>query len=105
MMRAGFLLLLVSGSLAASAPVAPAADPLDAALVAARAEAAAASKEARRLSELAGKQQDEASKLRAQQEASALLKRQFDMGLGHGGDDVTFEDTVPELELALHPVH
>ena len=72
MMRAAFLLLLVSGSLAASAPVAPAADPLDAALAAARAEAAAASKEARRLSELAGKQQDQALKLRAQQEAAAL---------------------------------
>lgn len=72
MVRAALILLLVSASVATSAPVTPAADPLDAALAQARAEAIAANREARRLAGLAGKQRDAASKLRAQQEAAAL---------------------------------
>ena len=71
-MRSAVLLLLVAASVAGSAPVRPPAEPLDAALTQARAEARAADQQARRLNELAGKQRDAASKLRAQQEAAAL---------------------------------
>ena len=72
MVRAALVFLLISASVAASAPVTPTAEPLDAALAQARAEAKAADREARRLAGLAGKQRDAASKLRAQQEAAAL---------------------------------
>ena len=72
MKLAALVSLLVSASVAASAPVIRTAEPLDAALAQARAEAKAADREARRLAGFADKQLDSAAKLRARQEAAAL---------------------------------
>ena len=83
-MRAAFLvLLLTSASVAASVPVT---DPIAAALTRARAEAAAADREARRLGVLAGKQRDEAQKLRLRQEAavSALAAAEAEISAADG---------------------
>ena len=71
MRRAALILLLTTAPVAASAPVTPAADPLDAALAQALSDAARAEAEARRLGDLADRQQDEAAKLGAQQRAAA----------------------------------
>jgi septal ring factor EnvC (AmiA/AmiB activator) len=57
--------------LAASAPVVPAGEMLDAALGRARTEQASAEAEARRLDEIAGKAQGEAARLQAQEAAAA----------------------------------
>jgi septal ring factor EnvC (AmiA/AmiB activator) len=72
-MKLGALVsLLVSASVAASAPLIRTSEPLDAALAQARAEARTADREARRLASLADKQLDSAAKLRARQESAAL---------------------------------
>jgi hypothetical protein len=60
MRGAALILMLAPASLAASAPVTTAVEPLDAALTRARSEAAAAEKEADRLATVADRQRDQA---------------------------------------------
>ena len=71
MRRAALIFAVMAASVAASAPVRPPADPIDAALAQARVEAARAEAQAKRLTALAERQQDEATKLGAQQQAAA----------------------------------
>ena len=71
MARFAPLLLIAPLLLAASAPVAPTGDTLDAALGRARTEQASAEAEARRLDQIAGKAQGEAARLQAQEAAAA----------------------------------
>ena len=71
-MRPAILLLLIAATpLTASVPAGPAADPPDAALARARAEAVLAEREAERLSAIADRHRDEAGELRARWEAAA----------------------------------
>lgn len=71
MLRSLFFLAVIPASIAASAPVRQASDPLDADLARARAEAQAAQREAERLGKAADQQRDAAEKLRVQQVAAA----------------------------------
>jgi septal ring factor EnvC (AmiA/AmiB activator) len=70
-MRIAAILLPLPLLVAASAPVPPAAVPVDSQLQQARAEQAAAEKEAARLEQAAAKARDEVGRLRAEQAASA----------------------------------
>ena len=71
MRRPLIFLALVPTSIAASAPVQRAADPLDSELARAKTEASAAQLEAERLNKLADRQRNAADRLRVQQEAAA----------------------------------
>lgn len=71
MARFAPILLAAPLLLAASAPVVPAGETLDAALGRARTEQASAEAEARRLDQIAGKAQSEAARLQAQEAAAA----------------------------------
>jgi len=69
--RVAPLLLFVPLLLAASAPMSPPAEPLDAALQRARAEQAAADKETKRFERIAGAAQSEAARFQAREAAAA----------------------------------
>jgi len=71
MTRLAFLVVLAPLLLAASAPVQPPAEPLDAAVQRARAEQSAAEAETRRFEKIAAGAQNEAAKLRAREAAAA----------------------------------